>query len=86
MSQETLGAAAGLSFQQVHKYESGCPGVPASCLFEFAKALDVPPSFFFQGPRLTAKDLMCSTTAAATIPVMALEKSFAVGSYWPHAA
>jgi transcriptional regulator with XRE-family HTH domain len=60
MSQETLGAAAGLSFQQVHKYESGCPGVPASCLFEFAKALDVPPSFFFQGPRLTAKNPICT--------------------------
>ena len=55
MSQETLGAAAGVSFQQVHKYESGCPGVPASCLFEFAKALDVPPSFFFESPRLRAK-------------------------------
>jgi transcriptional regulator with XRE-family HTH domain len=56
MSQEKLGAAANLSFQMIQRYESGCNSVPASCLFEFAKALGVPPSYLFQGPRLTATD------------------------------
>jgi transcriptional regulator with XRE-family HTH domain len=55
MRQETLGAAVGLSFQMVQKYEIGSNSVPASRLFEVAKALDVQPSFFFEGPRLRAK-------------------------------
>jgi transcriptional regulator with XRE-family HTH domain len=58
MRQETLGAAVGLSFQMVQKYEIGSNSVPASRLFEVAKALDVPPSFFFEGPRLRAKMLL----------------------------
>jgi transcriptional regulator with XRE-family HTH domain len=54
MTQETLGAAIGLSFQMVQKYEIGINSVPASRLVEVAKALDVPPSFFFEGPRRRA--------------------------------
>jgi transcriptional regulator with XRE-family HTH domain len=54
MTQETLGAAIGLSFQMVQKYEIGIDSVPASRLVEAAKALDVPPSFFFEGPRRRA--------------------------------
>jgi transcriptional regulator with XRE-family HTH domain len=55
MRQEALGAAVGLSFQMVLKYEIGSNSVPASRLFEVAKALDVSPSFFFEGSRLKAK-------------------------------
>jgi len=55
MRQETLGAAVGLSFQMVQRYEIGSNSVPASRLFEVAKALDVSPSFFFEGSRLKAK-------------------------------
>src|SRR5713226_4980547 len=54
MTQETLGAAIGQSFQMVQKYEIGINSVPASRLVEVAKALDVPPSFFFEGPRRRA--------------------------------
>ena len=56
MTQETLGAAIGLSFQQVQKYEIGVDSIPASRLVEVAKALEVPPSFFFKGPRARARD------------------------------
>jgi transcriptional regulator with XRE-family HTH domain len=55
MRQETLGAAVGLSFQMVQRYEIGSNSVPASRLFEVAKALNVSPSFFFEGSRLKAK-------------------------------
>jgi transcriptional regulator with XRE-family HTH domain len=55
MSQEKLGAAAGLSFQMIQRYENGSNSVPASCLFEFARVLGVPPSCFFEGSRLKAK-------------------------------
>jgi transcriptional regulator with XRE-family HTH domain len=60
MSQQTLGAAVGLSFQMIQRYEDGSTSIPASTLFELARALDVPPSCFFQGPRLTARDPLCT--------------------------
>jgi transcriptional regulator with XRE-family HTH domain len=47
MSQEKLGAAIGLTFQQVQKYERGANRIGASRLFELSKVLDVPVSFFF---------------------------------------
>ena len=48
MSQTTFGKAAGISFQQVQKYENGGNRVSSSRLFEFAKILDVPVSHFFE--------------------------------------
>ena len=47
MSQEKLGHAIGLTFQQVQKYERGANRIGASRLFELSRVLDVPVSFFF---------------------------------------
>lgn len=47
MSQEKLGEAVGLTFQQVQKYERGANRIGASRLFEFSRILDVPVGFFF---------------------------------------
>ncbi len=47
MSQEKLGAAIGLTFQQVQKYERGTNRVGSSRLYQLAKVLNVPVSFFF---------------------------------------
>src|SRR6266699_1101097 len=47
MSQERLGDALGLTFQQVQKYERGANRVSASRLFDLSRVLDVPISFFF---------------------------------------
>lgn len=47
LSQERLGDALGLTFQQVQKYERGINRVGASRLFDLARVLDVPISFFF---------------------------------------
>ncbi len=47
MSQEKLGDALGLTFQQVQKYERGVNRIGASRLFDLARVLDVPISFFF---------------------------------------
>ena len=47
MSQERLGEALGLTFQQVQKYERGVNRVGASRLFDLSRVLDVPISFFF---------------------------------------
>ena len=47
MSQEKLGEAVGLTFQQIQKYERGANRIGASRLFELSRILDVPVSFFF---------------------------------------
>ena len=49
VSQEALGDAIGLTFQQVQKYERGANRVSASKLYDIAKALQAPVSFFFDG-------------------------------------
>jgi len=55
MSQEKLGEALGLTFQQVQKYEKGVNRIGASRLQQISKTLNVPPSFFFDGaPTLNA--------------------------------
>lgn len=48
-TQTTLGNAAGISFQQVQKYETGANRISVSRLVEFARILDVAPSYFFVG-------------------------------------
>ena len=47
MSQEKLGEAIGLTFQQVQKYERGANRIGASRLFDLSRVLDVPVAFFF---------------------------------------
>lgn len=48
-SQEKLGEAIGVTFQQVQKLQSGANRVSASRLYDIAKALKVPVSYFFEG-------------------------------------
>ncbi len=47
MSQKKVGTAVGLAFQQIQRYECGSNRISSSRLFEFAKVLDVPVSYFF---------------------------------------
>jgi transcriptional regulator with XRE-family HTH domain len=49
MSQEKLGDALGLTFQQVQKYEKGTNRIGASRLQQISQALQVPVAFFFEG-------------------------------------
>jgi transcriptional regulator with XRE-family HTH domain len=49
LSQEKLGEALDLTFQQVQKYEKGTNRIGASRLQQIAETLQVPPSFFFEG-------------------------------------
>lgn len=48
MSQEQLGDALGVTFQQIQKYERGANRVGASRLFDISRVLDVPISYFFE--------------------------------------
>ena len=72
MSQEKLGLALGLTFQQVQKYEKGTNRIGASRLQQMSDILQVPVAFFFEGlpgakpaKGLTASDL---TTAFFSLP------------------
>jgi transcriptional regulator with XRE-family HTH domain len=49
MSQKKLGAALGLTFQQVQKYERGANRIGASRLQQMSHILQVPLEFFFEG-------------------------------------
>lgn len=49
LSQEKLGEALGLTFQQVQKYERGQNRIAASRLFDVSRILNVPVAYFFEG-------------------------------------
>jgi transcriptional regulator with XRE-family HTH domain len=49
LSQEKLGEAVGLTFQQIQKYEKGANRIGASRLQQISGALGVPVAFFFEG-------------------------------------
>ena len=49
LTQAAVGEACGLTFQQVHKYETGLMMIPASRLWRLSGALGVPVSYFFEG-------------------------------------
>lgn len=49
LSQEAIGNAIGVTFQQIQKYERGINRMGASRLHDFARALGVPVSYFFEG-------------------------------------
>ncbi len=49
MSQERLGDALGLTFQQVQKYEKGINRIGASRLQQISNILGMPVEFFFEG-------------------------------------
>jgi len=48
LSQEKLGEAVGLTFQQIQKYERGANRIGASRMYDLSHVLDVPVSFFFE--------------------------------------
>ena len=49
MSQEKLGEALGISFQQIQKYERGTNRIGAGRLFTIGQVLGVAVSYFFDG-------------------------------------
>jgi len=55
MSQEKLGDALALTFQQVQKYEKGTNRIGASRLQQISHILQVPVAFFFEGAPLLSE-------------------------------
>ncbi len=49
LSQKNLAERCGVRFQQIQKYECGANRMSASRLWEIARALEAPVSYFFDG-------------------------------------
>ena len=62
-SQEKLGEAIGLTFQQIQKYEKGANRISCSRIYDFARLLEVPTSYFFDD--LPAENGSFGTTNAS---------------------
>lgn len=60
LSQEKLGEAVGITFQQLQKYERGANRISASRLFNLAQVLGVPVGFFFDD--MPDSDAMAAAT------------------------
>jgi transcriptional regulator with XRE-family HTH domain len=48
LTQQELAARLRVSYQQMHKYETGLNRISAGRLFQIAQVLEVPTSFFFE--------------------------------------
>jgi transcriptional regulator with XRE-family HTH domain len=69
MSQEKLGDALALTFQQVQKYEKGTNRIGASRLQQISHILQVPVAFFFEGaPHIADTSIMTDPMEPATSP------------------
>ena len=81
MSQEKLGDALGLTFQQVQKYEKGTNRVGASRIQQISEILRVPVSFLFEGgPSGTAnaEDFSEATSPAYVSDFLATSEGLAL--------
>jgi transcriptional regulator with XRE-family HTH domain len=80
MSQEALGGALDLTFQQVQKYEKGTNRISASRLQHLSQILQVPVPFFFEGAPGgsdgTAESPTYVSAFLATSDGLALAKAF----------
>jgi transcriptional regulator with XRE-family HTH domain len=73
MSQDVLGKALGISFQQVQKYEKGANRITMSRLQKIAELLDVPITYFYgdgNPVRKTEVDTLLSGHDAATMRLL----------------
>ena len=74
-SQEKLGDALALTFQQVQKYERGANRVGSSRLFEISRILDVPVSCFFD--EMSSEVSAAGAVSSTEIGVTAQQDPFA---------
>ena len=75
ITQEKLGEALGLTFQQVQKYERGSNRISASRLFELSRILTVPVTYFYEGAEALDGDAAAALPEAAALPFEAEQLS-----------
>ena len=64
LSQEKLGEAIGLTFQQVQKYERGANRIGASRMYDLSQALSVAVSYFYEDMPDEVKNRQISASAS----------------------
>ena len=76
MSQDKLGKALSLTFQQIQKYERGANRIGSSRLYKLSQILDVPVSFFFDDmpSEVTGKAMGMSEGGKQTFEVNQLSR------------
>src|SRR6185436_21065702 len=67
MTQQELAQAIGVRFQQIQKYESGANRISAARLWDLARALEVPVSFFYDGLKSAGDSAESGGVAAAAL-------------------
>lgn len=68
MSQSDLGRAVGVTFQQIHKYETGETRLPVDKLYLMCKQLDISIQMLFDGVQeLLTRDFPRSATATSEV-------------------
>lgn len=81
MSQEQLGAALGVTFQQIQKYEKGLNRIGAGRLYHLASVLNVQPAFFYDGLPCTQsgeQDPALEKRSAETTAFLATPEGYAI--------
>lgn len=88
-SQQTLGDAVGMTFQQIQKYEHGTNKISAARLIDFSKVLNVSINYFYAGlgdiGEKTPKGLVVSDNTQATLdedPILKKESTQLLKYYY----
>lgn len=88
-SQQTLGDAVGMTFQQIQKYEHGTNKISAARLIDFSKVLNVPVNYFYAGlgdiGEKTPKGLVVSDVGQASLdtdPILKKESTQLLKYYY----
>ena len=75
-TQDQLGEALGISYQQIQKYETGANRVSAGRLFQIAETLQTSVAWFFEGLSAGAADGMDEEDTASSRNVIDLVRNF----------
>lgn len=82
-SQEWLGDALNLTFQQVQKYEKGANRVGGSRMQQIANALEVTPAYFFEGQGGKQRGLATSDADADLLAFASTRTGLSIVQAWP---
>ena len=76
MSQEKLGEALGVTFQQVQKYEKGTNRVGAGRLHQIGAILGVPVTYFYEGVEADSKAQAAGSRESSVATILETPEGF----------
>ena len=75
-TQDQLGEALGISYQQIQKYETGANRISAGRLYQIAETLETPIGWFFDGAGTREQDRSEEDSLSSTRHVIELVRGF----------